>query len=129
MFVFFMQILTVRLIASRDSTLCFIIDLQTVKQLDFTISLKVNLQSSFLFYFFFFPPSVPPSELIGLCGLAKFLILESVLKMKEMETHTRTMACTHRLVLLATLTFSGRASLFQFCNEMGTFEAMPLMHH
>lgn len=75
--------------------------------------------------------SIPPSELMGLCGLARLLFLGSVLNMKETETHTYThiQTCTHRLVLLATLTFSGKASLFQFYNEeMGTFEAMPLLH-
>lgn len=64
---------------------------------------------------------------MGLCGLARLLFFGSVLNMKETETHTQT--CTYRLVLLATLTFSGKASLFQFRNEeMGTFEALPPIH-
>ncbi len=73
------------------------------------------------------PHSVPPLDLMGLCGLARLLLLGSVLNMKETETHTQT--STHRLVLLAALTFSGKASLFQFHNEeMGTFDAVPPIH-
>lgn len=75
------------------------------------------------------PPSLHPSLAVnGVVWLGKIALFRIRVEYEQnRDTHTQT--CTHRLVLLATLTFSGEASLFQFYNEeMGTSEAMPPIH-
>ncbi|MEQ2307428.1 hypothetical protein AMECASPLE_018084 [Ameca splendens] len=96
-----------------------------------SLGLQKTIQSTSLFLFAL-AFAVPPSELMGLCSLARLLLLGSGLNEKKTETHTHThthsQPGTHRMVLLATLTFPGKACLFQFYNEMGSFEAVPPIH-
>lgn len=108
--------------------LCFLLSLWIVNPLDakFSPAERLHPTESFLLIC---PHSLRPSlKVNGVVWLGKIALFRICVEYEgDWDTHKQT--CTHRLVLLAILTYSGKASLFQFYNEeMGIFEAVPPIH-